>query len=446
MEAFEVMTSESQERMLAIVEPSSLDTVLEICKRWEVTAAMIGRVTEGGSLRILDGFDGEVLADIPASSLHDAAPMYDRPMAEPADLATFRANSANDAPAPDDVAADLGAMLADPSWVSSQYDHQLFLNTVVGPGGDATVLRLKHPTTGADTGRGLAMTTDGNHRWCAVDPRIGTARVVVESLMNLACVGARPVALVNCLNFGNPEHPEVMWQLSEAIDGMGDACRALGIPVIGGNVSLYNESRGANIDPSPVIGLLGQVDDLARRPPGLAWNDGDRLVVLGASDPSLDGSRWAFDHGHRSGSLDPIDYEAVVAIAALVRYLVADDLLTAAHDLGEGGLGVAVAEMAIASGVGATVARVPDHRALFGEAAGRVIVSASADDLATVVERAEAAGVPAARVGLATGSKISIKGLLDADLADLAATWRNRLPDALGGGTVQGLAEGSGTA
>ena len=157
-----------------------------------------------------------------------------------------------------------------PSWVSSQYDHQLFLNTVEGPGGDAAVLRLKHPTTGVDTGRGLALTTDGNHRWCAVDPREGTALTVAESVLNLACVGARPIAVVNCLNFGNPEHPEVMWQLSEAIDGMGDACRALGLPVIGGNVSLYNETAGTDIDPTPVIGLLGMVDRLDRRPPGVA--------------------------------------------------------------------------------------------------------------------------------------------------------------------------------
>lgn len=438
MEPFEVMTSESQERMLAIVEPSDLDEVLEICARWEVNATVIGKVTEGSQMRILDGFDGEVLADVPASSLHDAAPLYDRPRAMPVDFDDRQAAGADQLPAPTDLAADLASMLADTSWVSSQYDHQLFLNTVVGPGGDATVLRLKHPTTGVETGRGLALTTDGNHRWCAVHPRTGTARVVAESLLNLACVGARPLALVNCLNFGNPEHPEVMWQLSEAIDGMAEACVAFDVPVVGGNVSLYNESRGANIDPSPVVGLLGMVDSLDRVPPGLAWADGDRIVVLGQPDISLDGSRWAFDRGHKTGALSPVDYEAVAAVAELVRGIVTDDLASAAHDVGEGGLGVALAEMAIAGGVGFSAARISNHTDLFGEGAGRVVIAASSENVAEVVARAEAAGVPAARIGLATGERLSIKGLLDADLADITSAWSDRLPDALGAGTTQG--------
>ncbi|MEL7209122.1 MAG: phosphoribosylformylglycinamidine synthase subunit PurL, partial [Actinomycetota bacterium] len=199
MEPFEVMTSESQERMLAIVEPDDLDEVLGICERWEVDAAVIGRVTDDGRLRIMEGFDGEVLADVPAATLHEDAPLYDRPATEPANRPRLPDLDC------DDPGSDLADRLTDTSWVWSQYDHQLFLNTVEGPGGDATVLRLKHPTTGQDTGRGLALTTDGNHRWCAVDPRQGTAMTVAESVMNLACVGAHPIALVNCLNFGNPE-------------------------------------------------------------------------------------------------------------------------------------------------------------------------------------------------------------------------------------------------
>ena len=195
--------------------------------------------------------------------LHDAAPLYDRPRTPPADLESPAGRRAIATFRPGDAGADVLDMVADTSWVWSQYDHQLFLNTVVGPGADATVLRLKHPTTGVDTGRGLALTTDGNHRWCAVDPRAGTAAVVAEAVLNLACVGARPLGLVNCLNFGNPEHPEVMWQLSEAIDGMAEACRALGVPVVGGNVSLYNESSGLDIDPTPVVGVLGVIDRLA---------------------------------------------------------------------------------------------------------------------------------------------------------------------------------------
>ncbi len=195
--------------------------------------------------------------------------------------------------------------------MSSQYDHQLFLNTVEGPGGDAVVLRLKHPVTGEDTGRGLALTTDGNHRWCALDPHQGTVMTLAESLMNLACVGARPIAVVNCLNFGNPEHPEVMWQLSQAVDGLGDACRAFGLPVIGGNVSLYNESKGVNIDPTPVVGVLGVVDDLHRRPPGVTLNEGDVLVLLGDdlthTDPSLAGSATAWSTHQKGGALPVFD-------------------------------------------------------------------------------------------------------------------------------------------
>ncbi|MFA9563642.1 MAG: phosphoribosylformylglycinamidine synthase subunit PurL [Acidimicrobiales bacterium] len=275
MDPYEVMTSESQERMLAIVEPADLDEVAAICRRWEVRATVVGTVTESDRLRIL-AEDGTVLADVPASALHDDAPKYDRPMAPPADRPQLQATDPDTIPAPDDLVAELMASAEDTSWVWSQYDHQLFLNTVEGPGGDAVVLRLKHPTTGEDTGRGLALTTDGNHRWCAVDPRIGTAMCVAESVLNLAVVGAHPVAVVNCLNFGNPEHADVMWQLSESIDGMTEACAAFGLPVVGGNVSLYNESRERNIDPTPVIGLLGMVDRLD----ALASRPGAPPVVL----------------------------------------------------------------------------------------------------------------------------------------------------------------------
>ena len=279
MEPWEVMTSESQERMLAIVTPDSWEAVATICAKWEVRAAVVGKVTapdpaEGGRLRIRDGFDGPMLADVPAASLSDDAPLYDRPRQAPAAVA-----AAPVAP-PDDCAADLLALLRSPRWVFRQYDHQLFLNTVVGPGGDAALLRLAGPGLPASE-RGVAVTTDSNPRACALDPRRGTALTLAEGVANLACVGATPVAVVNCLNFGNPEHPEVMWQLSECIDGMAEACRALSLPVIGGNVSLYNESGGADIDPTPVLGLLGLVEALHAPPPGLAWQEGDTLVLLG---------------------------------------------------------------------------------------------------------------------------------------------------------------------
>ena len=433
MEPHEVMTSESQERMLAIVEPDGLDRVLEICGRWEVRASVIGRVTDGGALRILDGFDGEVLAEVPAASLHEDAPLYDRPRQAPD---APPGPSADDLDAPEDPGTELLELLADPAWVYRQYDHQLFLNTVVGPGDDATVLRLKHPGTGIDTGRGLALTTDGNHRWCAVDPRQGTAMLVAESVLNLACVGARPLAVVNCLNFGNPEHPEVMWQLSESVDGMGEACRALGVPVVGGNVSLYNESAGTDIDPTPVIGLLGMVDRLDRRPPGATLVDGHRLLLLGPEADGLGGSRWGASHGAPGGRLPDLDLAVVADVAELVRGLVSDGLVDGVHDVSSGGLGVALAEMVARSGVGVQVARVADHRALFGEAPGRIVIVVHPDWLVEVFARAEAAGVETSRIGLATGDRFTVKGLVDIGIDEVTAAFTDRLPEALGAGTA----------
>ncbi len=439
MEPFEIMTSESQERMLAIVEPDGLDAVLAICRRWEVRASVIGKVTTGGQLRILDGWDGAVLADIPASSLHDAAPCYERPMAVPADFdVATRTTAGPPMPESSDPAAELVDMLCDTSWVWSQYDHQLFLNTVVGPGGDSTVLRLKHPATGADTGRGLAVTADGNHRWCAVDPRQGTALTVAEAALNLACGGGRPLALVNCLNFGNPEHAEVMWQFSEAVDGMTEACTALDIPVVGGNVSFYNESRGSDIDPTPVVGLLGVVDRLEHRPPGVTLVEGGRLLLVGDTQPVLDGSLWARNRGHRTGTLPTIDWGAHAAVCAAVRSLVLGDLLWGVHDVASGGLGLALAELAVRSGIGVQVARVPDAATLFSESPSRAVLCVDPERLTTVEQMLEAAGVAATRIGVAAGDRISVKGLVDVALADATATYRDRLPEAVGAGTTQG--------
>ena len=450
MEPFEVLTSESQERMLAIVAPDGLDEVLAICDRWDVQASVVGRVTEGGQLRVRDGsavpgtsepvgpspipsFDGPVLGELPAASLHEDAPLYDRPRRPPADWDEARADTADNLPPPDDVAADLLDLLADPSWVYRQYDHMLFCNTVVGPGGDATVLRLKHPSTGADTGRGLALSVDGNHRWCAVDPRAGTAMTVAEAVLNLACVGARPLALVNCLNFGNPEHPEVMWQFSEAVDGMAEACDAFGIPVVGGNVSLYNESVGHNIDPTPVIGLLGMIDNLTRIPPGLSWDDGDRVIVLGSGGAGLSGSQWAATTaGHKGGVLPALDYDQHRRVAGLVAGLVANDLLSAVHDVSSGGLGVALAEMAVISGVGFRGARIHDHAELFGEAPSRVVAAVNPEMLPEVEAAAAANGVAVARIGLATGDRFAIKGLLDLEMAAITDRWRSPMSGSIG--------------
>jgi phosphoribosylformylglycinamidine synthase len=444
MEPFEIMTSESQERMLAIVEPAHLERVLEIAARWEVTASVIGTVTDGGALRILDASgpddaaSAEVLADVPAASLHEDAPLYERPLAPPADLERRRSDDPARHEPPVDVAVDLLAMLCDTTWISSQYDHQLFLNTVEGPGGDATVLRLKDPRTGRDTGRGLALVADGNHRWCAVDPRAGAAMTMAESVMNLAVVGARPLAMVDCMNFGNPEHPEVMWQLSEAVDGLADGCRAFGVPVVGGNVSLYNESRGSDIDPTPVVAVLGLVDELVRRPPGVGFVEGGRILLLGGGPVGLAGSLWAWSRGLRGGALPPLDLDAVRAVADLVRELVRDGVVAGAHDVSSGGVGLALAEMAVRSGIGCSVARIADHVELFGESAGRALLCVAPDDAPGVLQRCEAAGVPVARLGVATGDRISVKGIVDIALGEATSAWRDRLPVALGAGTTQG--------
>jgi phosphoribosylformylglycinamidine synthase len=443
MEPLEVMTSESQERMLAIVEPANLAEVLSICSRWEVRADVIGEVTNGGGLRILDCADrtgtaeAEVLADVPAASLHEDAPLYERPLAPPADLAGRQADEPV-ADADGDVAADLLAMLCDTSWISSQYDHQLFLNTVEGPGGDATVLRLKDPITGADTGRGLALTADGNHRWCAVDPRAGATATVVESIMNLACVGAVPIALVDCMNYGNPEHPEVMWQLSEGVDGLSAGCEAFGVPVIGGNVSLYNESRGSDIDPTPVIAVLGLVEQLTARPPGVGLIEGGRILLVGTRSAGLAGSAWAWNRGLRGGRLPAVDTGAASATAAVVRQAVTDGLVARAHDVSDGGVGGALAEMAVRSGIGFNVARIHDRAELFGEGVGGVLLCATAEDGPEIVQRCEAAGVPVARLGVAGGDRLVVKGLLDLSLTEAHDRWRNRLADSLGSGTTQG--------
>jgi phosphoribosylformylglycinamidine synthase subunit PurL len=442
----EVMTSESQERMLAIVTPDDLDAVLEVCRRWEVRATVVGRVTEGDRLRILapgpagpggaaagEAVADTVIADVPAGSLADDGPRYRRPLRVPDDFERRRADDPASLPASDDCGPALLAMLADTSWVWSQYDHQLFLNTVEAPGGDAAVLRLKAPGL-PPSSAALAITTDSNSRWCGLDPRRGTALVVAEAVLNVACAGARPLAVVNCLNFGNPEHPEVMWQLSEAIDGLSEACRALDVPVVGGNVSLYNESGGRDIEPTPVIGLLGVIDRVERRPPGVGLVDGGELFVVGpVARTTLAGSRWAWTaHAHVGGELPILDAAAHLATATLVRELVDAGLLAGVHDVADGGLGLAVAEMVVRSGVGARLSGIEGHVALFSEAPSRVLACVAPERTGDVAERADAAGVPLTLVGRAGGDRLVVDGLVDIDVVDTTAAWRRAIPTALG--------------
>ncbi|MEA2686712.1 MAG: phosphoribosylformylglycinamidine synthase subunit PurL, partial [Actinomycetota bacterium] len=436
----EIMTSESQERMLAIVAPSDLDAVLGLCRKWEVRATVIGAVTDTGKLRILDGPgpDAEVLADVPAHSLEQGAPKYHRPLREPADRAARQADDPSRLPPPDggDCGPDLLAMLADTSPVWSQYDHQLFLNTVEGPGGDATVLRLKAPGI-PSTGKGIAVSADSNSRWCDLDPRRGTALVVAEAVLNLACVGARPLACVDNLNFGNPEHPEVMWQLSEAIDGMAEACLALSLPVVGGNVSLYNESGGRDIHPTPVVGVVGLIDVLDRPPPGVGLVDGGQILLVAAGEPLADGlagSRWAARRGHTGGHLPALDLAAHARLCSLVRGLVTDHLLEGVHDVSDGGLAVALAEMAIASGVGFRVTGLTGgHGALFSEAPSRVVLCVADADGAGVMDRAVEAGLSVIRLGRAGGDRLVVDGLLDLSVDQTAGSWAAALSGQLGG-------------
>jgi phosphoribosylformylglycinamidine synthase subunit PurL len=446
MAPFEVMTSESQERMLAIVQPGDLARVEEVCRRWEVRSAVVGRVTaasagEPGRLLVRDGVDGEVLADVPASALSNDAPLYHRALARPGDHEARALDDPGALPAPRHCGEDVLSLLSDPAWVYRQYDHQLFLNTVEGPGGDAAVLRLAAPGL-PPSQRGLALATDSNPTWCSIDPRAGAAATVAESALNVACAGARPIAVVNCLNFGNPEHPEVMWQLSEAVDGIADACLALGLPVVGGNVSLYNESDGRDIDPTPVIGVVGLIDRLAVPPPGLHLAADAALVLLDASvgtstgqlgPPSLAGSRWAVERrGHRNGALPVTDLPGHARLVELVRTLVAEGvgggepLVAGIHDVSGGGLGVALAELAVRSGTGLRVAGVVDHHDLFTEAPSRVVVCTARRN--EVVSRAAEAGVGFRVLGQAGGDRIVVEGLVDVAVSEATEAWRRRLP------------------
>ncbi len=444
MEPWEVMTSESQERMLAIVTPQSLAEVTAICAKWEVRATVIGKVTEpeadgGGRLRIRDGFEGPVLADVPAASLSDDAPLYHRPLAAPPEDRTPPIVP----PSKDECEDDLLALLRSPRWVYRQYDHQLFLNTVVGPGGDAALLRLAGPGL-PPSERGVAITTDSNPRYCALDPKVGTALTLAESVANLACVGATPVAVVDCLNFGNPEHPEVMWQFSECVDGMAEACRALGLPIIGGNVSFYNESGGADIDPTPVFGVLGLVDSLRATPPGFAWNDGDTLLLLGRrSTPSgelpLFGSRWATERRElRTGTLVPVnltEHKVLTDfVAALVSAIVAGEVgasshISAVHDVSSGGLAVALAEMATASEVGCAV-EISHPAELFCELPSRFVVASADPD--ALQAQAEAAGITVSVLGRAFGERFIVEHLVDLPLSALGEAYEGNLARQLG--------------
>jgi len=450
MVPFEIMTSESQERMLAIITPENLDAVNALCEKWEVRASVVGHVVEPtldaygntvGMLRVRNGFDGEVLAEVPAKSLADEAPLYDRARERPDTLDAVHADDPTLDEPEGSSNEDLLDLLVDPAWVYRQYDSQLFLNTVVGPGRDAALLRLAGPGLPISS-RGIALSTDSNPRWCALDPRVGTALTVAEGVANLACVGATAKAVVNCLNFGNPEHPSVMWQLSESIDGMAEACLALVLPVIGGNVSLYNESGGSDIDPTPVIGLLGVVDELVAPPPGWGWGDGDTIVLvgdrraLGVQPFPLGGSTWATHRRRRGGVLPSFDAGAFRPTVDFVAQEIAaicaggSSDVTAVHDVSGGGLAVALAEMVAASGVGANVMELESHGELFSEFPGRFVMATS--DVVAFNVRAQASGVATTTIGICEGDRLLVGSKIDLQVSQIVQRRRDALEDALG--------------
>ena len=441
MEPFEVMTSESQERMLAIISPKNLEKVQQIVARWEIEASVIGTVTARddsgvGRLRVLS--NGEVLADVPAVSLADEGPRYRRPIAPPENLAARAADDPARFVESGRIDDDLLALVCDPAWIYRQYDHQLFLNTVFGPGqADAALLKLAGPGV-PWTGKAIAVSADGNPRWCRIDPFQGAARLVAESALNVACTGARPVALVNCLNFGNPEHPSVMWELSAAIDGIAAACNALHLPVVGGNVSLYNESAGTDIDPSPVVAVLGLLDCLERRPPALKWAEEESVILIGSRSSELAGSAWASTlHGAKNGTMSPIDLERHAHLVEVVTTLVAKEarsdapgLVCSVHDISDGGLAVALAELSVKSGVGATISTPFSVAEWFSEASSRVLMTTN--DPHELLDLVRDEGLEAADIGKVGGDRLRAGDLLDVAVVDLQSAMSGRIPSALG--------------
>ncbi len=429
MQPFEIMISESQERMLAVVEPGRVPEVLEVVRRWGLEASVIGEVTDSERLQITS--DGEVEADVPVLALAEEGPVYERPAARPQWLDEVQAGPVGDE-APDSLEDALVAVLGSPSvaskrWVWQQYDHMIFLGTVGGPGGDAAVIRLP------DREEAVALSVDGPGRLCYLDPYEGARLAVAEAARNVACTGARPLAVTNCLNFGNPEKPEVMWQFAETVRGIGDACRALGTPVTGGNVSFYNETEGRPIYPTPVIGMLGALERAADAVGPAFTKAGDHILLLGATDPGdFGGSEFAkVVNGVVGGHPPALDIDAERALQALLVEVAAERLVRSAHDLAEGGLAVALAESAVAGRVGFELPGAGlDHRDLFSESPSRVVLTCAPGGRDAVVERAGRAGVPVAKLGRVGGDRLDF-GSFAVSLDDAVHVYEDALPAAL---------------
>jgi len=425
MTAYELMLSESQERMVMVLKPGREDEARAIFEKWELEFAVVGHLTDTGRLTLT--MDGKVVGDLPIDPLAEASPEYDRPwVPTPAP----KALSIDDVPAPNDPLAALKRLIGSPDlcekrWIWEQYDHMVMGDTVQRPGGDAAVVRVH------GTKKALAITTDCTPRYCLADPKEGGKQAVAEAWRNITAVGATPLAITDCLNFGNPEKPKIMGQLVSCIQGMSEACAALDFPVVSGNVSLYNETSGEGIRPTPAIGGVGLIKDVTKAV-GLALGAGQTLIVVGETRGHLGQSLYLREiAGREEGAPPPVDLASERRNGDFVRGLIDAKRVAACHDLSGGGLLVGVAEMAMAGGVGAAVeapqGTPPLHAWLFGEDQGRYLLAVK--DAAAILADAAKAEVPAAVIGRAGGDALTLNGGHAISLAELKSAHQGWLPE-----------------
>jgi phosphoribosylformylglycinamidine synthase II len=437
----EILMSESQERMMAVVRPEDLPGFLAVTSRWDVEATVMGEVTETGRLVVL--WHGETIIDVePRTVAHDG-PVYHRPMARPDALDRLRADTPDRLPRPstdDDLAALVLRMAGSPNlssraWVTSQYDRYVQGNTALATPDDAGVVRVDE-----ESGLGVVVSTDCNGRFAALDPYLGAQLALAESYRNVATAGGRPLAVTDCLNFGSPEDPGVMWQFAEAVRGLADGCLALGIPVTGGNVSLYNQTGNTPIHPTPVVGVLGVMPDVARRTPSGWRSAGAQLFLLGTTRPEFGGSEWAWaEHDHLGGLPPALDLAAERALAELLVAAGAEGLLVAAHDLSDGGLAQALVESSLRYGIGASVSLaaacardgVDAFTLLFAESTARALVAVVPERMQEFTAACAQWAVPVIELGASGGDAVTVSGRFSIALADLRAAHTATLPDVL---------------
>jgi phosphoribosylformylglycinamidine synthase len=432
----EILMSESQERMMAVIAPEDEATFYEICKKWDVEAATIGTVT--GSGRLVIDWNGETIVDVdPRTVAHDG-PVYQRPYARPSWQDALQADGAEKLARPataDEIRAQILTLVAsdnlcDKSWITDQYDRYVRGNTVLAQPSDSGMIRVDESSN-----LGVALATDANGRFAKLDPYTGAQLALAESYRNVATGGAVPLAISDCLNFGSPEDPDVMWQFAEACRGLKDACLELGIPVTGGNVSLYNQTGDVAINPPPVVAVLGLIDDVTKRTPSKFQAAGEKIFLLGESREELSGTEWAHVvHGHLGGLPPQVDLAAEKALAELLHELVG--VVSSAHDLSDGGLMQALAEPAMVSGIGVSVT-VPGDAfvALFAESAARALVTVPAGAEQQLTELAAKHGVTLTELGTTGGDAYALStsaGEIEIPLAELTAAWKATLPNALG--------------